>query len=336
MRWGVPEFVREHVTRNGLEGYVGGYFVGSEHDIPALDYFTAVKEPWAVDVGLRAAAFPGKLRAPLDHRRRPMRCSKPSSCAADGRSPARAPARAYALASATQLRVGRSTTHAGTSRSTARASSRYRATTKYISVDQLIRQPVMDPDYVSVADFVDATRRGVTTVNVVTPPALADRLERDNREALLVAGIDAKGDASLRYEVADVETWAHLGLHLAEKLRGAVRAADLPSRRWRGGEGARRCPPGARPRPLGRGRAHHPPPHPRHEVIHDNHNFSTGQPPEPVSLGADPGRGRRGRDDRPYGPSGRVKERGTRIEEEGVLSGGAQGGVGVPSLRATA
>jgi hypothetical protein len=75
-----------------------------------------------------------------------------------------------------------------------------------------------------VADFVDATRRGIPLApGRVSPPALADRLERDNREALrLVAGIDTTRDASLRYEVADVQTWAHLGLHLAEKLRGAV------------------------------------------------------------------------------------------------------------------
>jgi hypothetical protein len=48
-------------------------------------------------------------------------------------------------------------------------------------------------------------------------------LERDNREALRsVEGIDPSGNASLMYEVADVKTWANLGLHLAEKLKGAV------------------------------------------------------------------------------------------------------------------
>ena len=48
-------------------------------------------------------------------------------------------------------------------------------------------------------------------------------LERDNNQALqLVNGIESKGNASLMYEVADVKTWANLGLHLAEKLKGAV------------------------------------------------------------------------------------------------------------------
>ena len=140
---------------------------------------------------------------------------------------ARALLRAYALASATQLRLA------------SLYDSRWDFTlygegflalqgdyTKYISVDQLIRQPVMDPDYVSVADFVDAARRGAPkAAGHVTPPALADRLERDNREALRLTGaIDAKGDVSLLYEVADVETWAHLGLHLAEKVACAARS----------------------------------------------------------------------------------------------------------------
>ena len=47
LRWGVPEFIRQHIAENGRQDYVGGYFVGSETYIPALDYFTAVKQPVA-------------------------------------------------------------------------------------------------------------------------------------------------------------------------------------------------------------------------------------------------------------------------------------------------
>ena len=39
---------------------------------------------------------------------------------------------------------------------------------------------------------------------------------------MAVENVDVRGNASLMYEVADVKTWANLGLHLAEKLRGAV------------------------------------------------------------------------------------------------------------------
>ena len=52
-RWGVPDFIRQHIALNGAADYVGGYFVGSETYIPALDYFTAVDEPvdwnWAFE-----------------------------------------------------------------------------------------------------------------------------------------------------------------------------------------------------------------------------------------------------------------------------------------------
>jgi hypothetical protein len=75
-----------------------------------------------------------------------------------------------------------------------------------------------------VADFVKVTREGGGfTAERVTPPRLADALERDSRAALeLVRNIDTRGNASLMYEVADVKAWCQLGLHLAEKLRGAV------------------------------------------------------------------------------------------------------------------
>src|SRR5690606_25806392 len=54
--------------------------------------------------------------------------------------------------------------------------------TRYISVDQLIRQPTMDPDYVSVSDYVETMRNGGSFgAGRVTPPLLADLLERDNR-----------------------------------------------------------------------------------------------------------------------------------------------------------
>jgi hypothetical protein len=225
LRWGVPDFIREHIARNASQSYVGGYFVGSETYIPALDYFTAVKEPvrwrWAFERQWLFYKLWGRL---LYDPETPDQIFEDEFARRYG-APARSLLRAYALASATQLRLA------------SLYDSRWDFTlygegflalqgdhTKYISVDQLIRQPVMDPSHVSVADYVAATRDGTTLApDRITPLALADRLERDCREALgLAAGVDPKGDASLLYEVSDVKTWAHLGLHLAEKLRGAV------------------------------------------------------------------------------------------------------------------
>jgi hypothetical protein len=48
-------------------------------------------------------------------------------------------------------------------------------------------------------------------------------LERDCNKALqLVKNISTAGNNTLLFEVADIKTWANLGLHLAEKLKGAV------------------------------------------------------------------------------------------------------------------
>jgi hypothetical protein len=225
LRWGVPDFIRKHIALNGVPDYVGGYFVGSETYIPALDYFTALKEAvdwkWAFQRQWLFYKLWGRLLYD------PKTPDSVFQAEFNRRYGVRGDnlLNAYSLASSTQLRLA------------SLYDSRWDFTlygegflalqgdyTRYISVDQLIRQPTMDPTYVSVADYVATMAKGGSFgAGRVTPPVLIEMLERDNREALrLVSGIDTTGNASLRYEVADVQIWANLGLHLAEKLRGAV------------------------------------------------------------------------------------------------------------------
>ena len=225
LRWGVPDFIREHIAHNGAADYVGGYFVGSECYIPALDYFTALDAPvdwkWAFQRQWLFYKLWGRLLY------NPATSDAVFQTEFNRRYGGKGDhlLEAYALASATQLRLN---SLYDTRWDFTLYGEGFLAlqgeTTKYISVDALIHQPSLDPDYVSVADWVAAAKRGETfPANRVTPLALADLLERDNRDALrLVERIDVSTNASLRYEVADVQTWANLGLHLAEKLRGAV------------------------------------------------------------------------------------------------------------------
>lgn len=57
----------------------------------------------------------------------------------------------------------------------------------------------------------------------ITPPVLIALLEKDCHKALsLVENIEVIENTSLMYEVADVKAWSNLGLHLAEKLKGAI------------------------------------------------------------------------------------------------------------------
>ena len=237
LRWGQPEFIRQHIALNGHQPYAGGYFIGSETYIPALDYFTAagrdVNWKYAFERQWLFYKLWGRLLYDPTTPDRPFEEEFRRRYAVDGKPLLRA----YALASNTQLRLA------------SLWDSRWDFTlysegllalqgeeTHYIGVNALIDQPVMDPDYVSVADFVKTIRDGGRfSKQRITPDNLANQLERDNLEALaLVARIEVRGDPSLEYEVADVRAWAYLGLHLAEKLRGAIalaqyRAGGLPN-----------------------------------------------------------------------------------------------------------
>ncbi|HEY6922359.1 MAG TPA: hypothetical protein VI653_02740 [Steroidobacteraceae bacterium] len=225
LRWGVPDFIRHHIGLNGTQDYVGGYFVGSETYIPALDYFTAVQSPvewkWAFQRQWLFYALWGRL---LYDPKTPDSLFQAEFTRRYGPEASNL-LKAYSLASETPLRLA----------------SLYDSTwdftlysegflalqgedMSYISVDRLIGQPTMDPSYVSVKDYVDTVSRGGSFgSDRVTPKVLIAMLERDNNEALqLVRDIDTSRNASLMYEVADVRVWANLGLHLAEKLRGAI------------------------------------------------------------------------------------------------------------------
>lgn len=240
LRWGAPDFIREHIARNGQAGYVGGYFIGSETYIPALDYFTATKDPvdwkWAFERQWLFYKLWGRLLYDAETPDAVFQAEFDRRYGAAGGNLLNA----YSLASATQLRLA------------SLYDSRWDFTlysegflalqgeiTSYISVDQLISQPTMAPEYVSVGDYVDALQNGESFAQGrVTPPILIEMLERDNREALqIVENIDTSANASLMYEVADVKAWANLGLHLAEKLKGAL---ALQTYRLAGGEERKR------------------------------------------------------------------------------------------------
>lgn len=237
LRWGVPDFIRQHIELNGNQDYVGGYFIGSETYIPALDYFTAVKEPvdwtWAFERQWLFYKLWGRLLYDPETPDSLFQAEFSRRYGARGDNLLRA----YSLASSTQLRLA------------SLYDSRWDFTlysegflalqgehTSYISVDKLISQPTMASNYVSVAEYVEKQFSGKKSAEegIVTPPVLAQHLERDCQEALrLVKDIDVAGNTSLMYEVADVKTWANLGLHLAEKLKGAL---ALQTYRMAGGE----------------------------------------------------------------------------------------------------
>jgi len=242
LRWGVPDFIRAHIAANAAS-YVGGYFVGSETYIPAKDYFTAIEEPvswrYAFERQWLFYQLWGRLLYDPDtpdevFRQAFVRRYGPQA-APLLEAYARASATALRLASAWDLRWDFTLYSEGFLALDENPDDYERSEMAYISVDRLIDRAPLDPTYVGVRDFVAAGgENGSFRGDQVTPPILIRMLEEDCRRALeLVAGIDTDGNASLMYEVADVKTWAHLGLHLAEKLKGAV---ALQTFRTSGGE----------------------------------------------------------------------------------------------------
>lgn len=225
LRWGVPAFVREHVRRNGKPPYVGGYTVGSETYIPALDYFTVAPEhpQWTY-------AFERQWLFYMLWGRLLYNPATSDQVFADAFAQRYGPKgrnllQAYGLASSTALRLASlfysQWDHTLYSEGMMWLGGR---TMAYIGVEALLKQKVLDPDYISVPDYVEAKQQGRSFApSQVTPLALADRLDADCTAALrLVEKLDAGSDQALDQEIADVRAWAHLGRHLAAKLRGAV------------------------------------------------------------------------------------------------------------------
>lgn len=235
LRWGVPGFIRQHITAN-TQSYVGGYFVGSEGYIPAKDYFTktgaAVDWKYAFQRQWLFYKLWGRLLynpATSDQVFREafiQRYGKKSKPLLS----------AYAHAGTVPLRLASSFDF---SWDFSLYSEGFMAMNKqsmdYISVDRQITQPPADPDYISIGDYVNTLSSGRSfSKDKITPPILAGMLEKDCHTTLrLVKDIMTAFNSSLRYEVSDVKAWANLGLYFAEKLKGGV---ALQTYRLKGGE----------------------------------------------------------------------------------------------------
>jgi hypothetical protein len=238
LRWGVPEFVREHVQVNS-QPYTGGYFIGSETYIPAKDYFTnpAIKVNWKYAFERQWLYYKlwGRL---LYDPNTPDKVFSDEFTRRYGEA-GKNLLEASSLAGKTPLRTASffDFTSDLTLYSEGMMAQLGRdKTLKYISVDDQIKRAVLDPDAsVSIADYVKIMLAGGSIdAKKTTPLMLADMLEKDCNKALeLVKDINTSKNTALMYEVADIKTWANLGLNLAEKMRGGV---ALQTYRTKGGE----------------------------------------------------------------------------------------------------
>jgi hypothetical protein len=225
LRWGSPTFIREHLEQNSHQDYVGGYFVGSENYIPAVDYFTGVDAPVDWTYAFERQWLFYKLWGRLLYNPDTPDSVFAAEFARRYGEAAEPMLAAYEAASQTQLNYAKSIDFAWDFTMYGEGMMVLgRDGLQPMSVERLIFQPTLLPNLLSVEDFVAKRVAGDTlSADIVTPLMLADRMEADSRKALdLIQGIDTAGDHSFMYEVADVKAWANLALYFAEKLRGAV------------------------------------------------------------------------------------------------------------------
>lgn len=227
LRWSEPDFVREHIARNG-HPYVGGYFLGSECYIPAKDYMTRPdrRHPWQY-------AFERQWLYYMTWGRLLYDPNTPddvfiAACTTRYGEAGRDLFEALKLGSRMPLRLASffkgtwDFTLYSEGFSSVNADSN---PNHFIGIEDLMDHPVLDPDYLAIPDFVEARRQGESfSANTVTPMRLAEELETDGRRALalLEAMPETPPNSGLAYEKEDAAAWAHLSLYFAEKLRGAV------------------------------------------------------------------------------------------------------------------
>jgi hypothetical protein len=237
LRWGVPDFIREHIESNTLP-YVGGYFIGSETYIPAKDYFTkdSVGLPWKYAFERQWLFYKiwGRL---LYDPKTPNNVFAREFTRRYGKQGINL-LEASSLAGQTPIRLGAlfDFTWDFTLYSEGMMALDPKVKrVEYISVDRLINQPTLDPEYMSIFDYVKLGGDSVDFIRgQLLPTELYNNLERDCQTALkLVKNINTKADKALLYEVADIKVWAYLGLHFAQKIRGAI---ALQTYRMYGGE----------------------------------------------------------------------------------------------------
>ena len=225
LRWAEPEFVRKHIQMNGQD-YVGGYYLGSECYIPAKDYISApgfspgysFERQWLYymvwgrllynpnagdDLFVNACtARYGDAGQPLFE-----------ALKAGSRMPLRLASFYNATWDFTLYSEGFMARSANSNPE------------RLITVEELIKRNPLEPDYLSIREYVKMLKSGTPVPEgKISPLQLAEQSAKDGESALSILKTVSLNDApkQLEAEVASAKAWAYMHLYFAEKLRAAV------------------------------------------------------------------------------------------------------------------
>jgi hypothetical protein len=229
LRWAQPDFIREHIARNGAD-YVGGYYVGSECFIPGRDYSHREGSPhvhwdYAFEKHWLYYMLWGRL---LYEPNTPDTVFIEELNRRYGSGIGSDLLKAYSLVCNMPMALASFfsftwdfTLYAEGFLAT--GEEEYNDGKAFISLKDLLESKPFDPSYLSIREYTDRILDGRSTAEFNTPLQLAERLERDALEALsTVKALASENHPALECELADAEAWALLNLYFADKLRAGV------------------------------------------------------------------------------------------------------------------
>jgi hypothetical protein len=226
LRWGSPEFIKAHIAENSQD-FMGGYMIGSETYIPAKDYFTknatgvnwtyAFERQWLFYKTWGRLLYNPKTPDAVFENEFTNRFWQSGKSLFE----------AYKLASNTPLTLASFFDFGWDFTLYSEgflALNQKTGNVEFINIDRLINRETLDPDYVSIKDFVAAQMsKKAFEEKKMTPPKIAQKLENESKKALdLVKNIDFSNNPTIMYEVADIKIWSNLGLYLSEKINGGI------------------------------------------------------------------------------------------------------------------
>lgn len=233
LRWGDPEFIRRHIAENS-HPWVNGYFVGSEGYIPALDLSHKDNDhrtwTYAFEKQWLFYKLWGRL---LYDPKTPDNVFEYLLEDHYGISNGDGLLRAFAAASRMPLRLA--SFHAATWDYTLYSEGflapfpsnggLHDTLSAFISIDELIHHPTLDPRMISIVDFVEksGSEKRQSISEEITPLSLSEALENDGRAVLKhVESMRSPASGDLTCTLLDLGTWSYLSLYFADKLRAGV------------------------------------------------------------------------------------------------------------------
>jgi hypothetical protein len=224
LRWGQPDFIRKHIAEN-VQPHVNGYYVGSETYIPAKDYITSLPGASARYAFERQWMF-YKVCGRLFYN--PKTPDKYFIDAFEERFPSLGKKLFDAQTKASKVPLFIASYQNATADFTLYSEGMLKSITKnekksvqLISLSEMANKQPMEPSYLSISDYLE--NENTTPKDMISPLKLADSLDLICKNALQdIKDIPIGSNVDLRYEVADIRTWANLGMYFSNKLRAAV------------------------------------------------------------------------------------------------------------------